>query len=169
MLINCLTTHCCPCCFRHSTRQHCRSGRGAVDHKIQSALVCWVGAASHRRGTTCPAGRRLLGRPAHAPALSTAIVNELVYADGPLAVASRTSWTSLSFNWKHVEVLPIRCNVAVPKPEGQQISCNDFISVVGSLADGSVGTAWIGRMGPSARMGLCLLWFVVDRPHTNAA
>ena len=78
-------------------------------------------------------------------------VNELIYADDTLVVGVDSSRVQtfmhyiqraganfgLQFNWRKPEVLSVRCDTAVPKPDATHIEQKDSIVYLGGLLPSS--------------------------------
>jgi len=89
--------------------------------------------------------------------------SELVYADDTLIVASQArdaaeymlhistagAHYGLQYNWKKLEVLPVRCEADIRKPDGSQIDQKDCITYLGSVLaqDGRAGPELARRLG----------------------
>ena len=111
----------------------------------------------------------VLMHDAKATALETAglsaemVVHDLVYADDTLLVdidehaiegymhqvgqAGREY--GLSFNWKKIEMLPVRMQARIDRPDGQPIACKESMVYLGSSlsADGRIGSELGRRLG----------------------
>ena len=90
-------------------------------------------------------------------------VNELVYADGTLVVATDPGRAEthmrcieamgmnygLRLNWRKCEVLPIGCEASIAAPDGSYLTCKSSISYLGSYLDatGAGGPEICRRLG----------------------
>ena len=90
-------------------------------------------------------------------------VNELVYADDTLVVATDPCRAEthmrciaamgmnygLRLNWKKCEVLPIGCEASIAAPDGSYLTCKSSISYLGSYLDatGAGGPEICRRLG----------------------
>ena len=91
------------------------------------------------------------------------LVNELVYADDTLVVATDPCRAEthmrcieamgmnygLRLNWKKCEVLPIGCEASIAAPDGSYLTCKSSISYLGSYLDatGAGGPEICRRLG----------------------
>ena len=89
--------------------------------------------------------------------------SELLYADDTLicdisaehaeqfmcSIGSAGANYGLSFNWKKLEVLPVRCDADIHKPDGSSVQQKDSITHLGAVlsADGRVHTELARRIG----------------------
>ena len=96
-------------------------------------------------------------------------VSELIYADDTLVVGVRDEFVSklmheiqragsnygLAFNWGKIEVMPVRCETALAKPDGQRVPDKESMVYLGGLLSAS------GRNGPelSRRLGMAIADF----------
>ena len=55
----------------------------------------------------------------------------------------------LSFNWRKLELLPVRCEVAIAKPDGNSVVSKESIVYLGSLLskNGKIGPELSRRLG----------------------
>ena len=99
-------------------------------------------------------------------------VDELIYADDTLVVGVQADRVQafmnyiqqagenygLAFNWRKLELLPVRCEAAIAKPDGNVIASKDSIVYLGSLLSksGKIGPELSRRLA-AARSDFCTL------------
>ena len=99
-------------------------------------------------------------------------LDELIYADDTLVVGVQADRVQafmryiqqagenygLSFNWRKLELLPVRCEAAIAKPDGNDVVSKDSIVYLGSLLskNGKIGPELSRRLG-AAKSDFCTL------------